>query len=646
ITFDQTTTKKASWQGIIRNSTGTVVRTVSWRDRPDAQFVWDGHGNDKSLLPDGTYTYTLEGTDAAGNTGRSAPLTFAIDTTATPVVVSTDLTYFSPNGDGIQDTISIMPSLKVATGVVSFDLVVLDARGTPVRTFSGKQQVPAKITWDGRDGFGNRAPDGQYTAQLTVLYENGNKPVAKTNPFFIDTVYPTVQVSASPLLFSPDGDGRLDSVSFTQSSSSEGQWEGTIRDSAGTVVRTYYWKGEAQSFVWDGRDDAGNIVLDGTYSYLVTATDAAGNHTEKRIGDIVVDTRPTPISIGASSDGFSPNGDGFRDTISFSLSVGLKSGIDSWKVDMVDAGGSVQKSFAGGSSVPETIVWDGKRNDGTASPDGSYTAVMSVSYAKGNAPIARSAPFLLAVAPPKISVSIGPLPFSPDGDGVNDTLSIALSAQDPSPIVSWSATIVDPVGHFFRSFSGQGTPPASVVWDGLSADGELVQSAEDYPMTVTMKDALGNVGTVKKSIPIDVLVIREGDKLKVRISSITFAPDTADYLNVPPDRRERNMATLRRLAEIFTKYSQYDIRIEGYAVMVYWDDPVKGKAEQEQVLIPLSKARAEAIKSALVQLGLDAKRITTVGLGGTNPIVPFSDLENRWKDRRVEFVLIRSTARQ
>jgi outer membrane protein OmpA-like peptidoglycan-associated protein len=311
---------------------------------------------------------------------------------------------------------------------------------------------------------------------------------------------------------------------------------------------------------------------------------------------------------------------------------------------MVSQSAGVQKVFSGQGAVPDSLTWDGKRDNGTIAAEGTYRAQMSVDYFKGNQPQATSAAFLLSVTPAKVDIGLEPLPFSPDGDGVNDILTIRLSASDPSPIVSWDATIVDPVGHFFKKYSGTGTPPASIMWNGLSADGELVQAAEDYPLTVTVRDELGNVAKVTKTIPIDVLVIREGNKLKVRISSITFAPDTANYLDVPADRKERNLKTLQRLAEIFKKYSQYDIRIEGYAVMVYWNDPAKGKLEQEQVLIPLSKARADAIKSALVSLGLNTDRITTVGLGGADPIVPFSDLDNRWKDRRVEFILIRNAS--
>ena len=38
---------------------------------------------------------------------------------------------------------------------------------------------------------------------------------------------------------------------------------------------------------------------------------------------------------------------------------------------------------------------------------------------------------------------------------------------------------------------------------------------------------------------------------------------------------------------------------------------------------------------------IEAGRITTVGIGAAAPVVPFSDLDNRWKNRRVEFLLVR-----
>ena len=104
----------------------------------------------------------------------------------------------------------------------------------------------------------------------------------------------------------------------------------------------------------------------------------------------------------------------------------------------------------------------------------------------------------------------------------------------------------------------------------------------------------------------------------------------------------KNIATIARLSEIFKKYNQYKITIQGHANLVNFDNPVAAKKEQEQELIPLSKARAEAIKQALVAQGIDTTRISTVGIGGAEPVVPFSDLDNRWKNRRVEFILVRN----
>ena len=67
------------------------------------------------------------------------------------------------------------------------------------------------------------------------------------------------------------------------------------------------------------------------------------------------------------------------------------------------------------------------------------------------------------------------------------------------------------------------------------------------------------------------------------------------------------------------------------------------RREQEEALIPLSKARAEAVKQALVKLGLDEARVATAGVGGAQPLVAFGDSVNRWKNRRVEFILIKKS---
>jgi outer membrane protein OmpA-like peptidoglycan-associated protein len=299
-----------------------------------------------------------------------------------------------------------------------------------------------------------------------------------------------------------------------------------------------------------------------------------------------------------------------------------------------------QYSFSGTGSVPKTITWNGKNNLGKA-VNGTYRGFLELEYKKGNQPSAKSTEFTLDTMPPEVDVSLRPQPFSPDNDGEADELSISIRVNDISRIKTWEMEILDPVGNLFTEYSGKGEPAKTIIWHGISDSGELVQAAETYPLMLTVSDDLGNSITVREDIEVDVLVMREGDKLKIRISSIFFAPNSADYINVEEEKEEKNIKTLKRLAEILNKYSQYKIRIEGHANMIHWDDPKRAKQEQEEELIPLSKNRADAVKDALVEFGVAESRMTTVGLGGSQPIVPFSDIENRWKNRRVEFILIK-----
>jgi len=248
---------------------------------------------------------------------------------------------------------------------------------------------------------------------------------------------------------------------------------------------------------------------------------------------------------------------------------------------------------------------------------------------------------LVDTRPPEVDLAMTPVPFSPDDDGEDDAIELSLRVGDASPIERWSVEVEDPYGRPFRVFAGPGAPPPAIEWDGRSATGELVQAAEDYPVTVTVTDAVGNTAIATGVVPVDVLVFREGDRLKIRVSSIEFASDAADYRDFDPEKGERNLKTLERLAEVLKKYPGYRIRIEGHAVSVYWDDPERARREESEELVPLSLARAEAVKQALVGFGIEEWRMTAVGMGGSQPVVPHGDLENRWKSRRVEFILVR-----
>ena len=136
----------------------------------------------------------------------------------------------------------------------------------------------------------------------------------------------------------------------------------------------------------------------------------------------------------------------------------------------------------------------------------------------------------------------------------------------------------------------------------------------------------------------DVLVIREGDRLKIQINNITFQP-SSPRLTLTGEEGEKNIQVLDRLAEIMRKYGSYRIAVEGHAVSLNWANPSAARREQQDILIPLSRDRARTVVDELISRGIPAARMSAAGIGGEKPIVPHGDLEERWRNRRVEFYL-------
>ncbi len=90
---------------------------------------------------------------------------------------------------------------------------------------------------------------------------------------------------------------------------------------------------------------------------------------------------------------------------------------------------------------------------------------------------------------------------------------------------------------------------------------------------------------------------------RILASRIYFQSFTANYIDVGTELATQNQKRLDVLATEIKKFPDYKIRVVGHAVMIYWWDPPMGEIEQREVLIPLSQARAEAIKGALVEPG-------------------------------------------
>jgi flagellar hook assembly protein FlgD/flagellar motor protein MotB len=634
-----------SWTGEIRRQgNNTPVRTFRFSGTPPRRIEWDGINNSGALAPDGLYNYELSSTDPAGNTGKSNSVDFEIDTRDTPVFISTDLRAFSPNGDGVKDTINLIPMIQEKNNILTWkiDILNLGATGAPVRSFEGRETVPDTVNWNGRTGAGTGAPDGTYAARLDLEYRSGNRPSALSTAFILKTTPPQGELSVPYTIFAPNGNGNRDTLPIRVSTEGNDEWNLIVSASNGGPVRSWNWTGRTpvMPLTWDGKDEAGNIVNDGTYNITLGSTDEAGNSTRKVINNIVVDARVPKIFLTASAQYVAPKPNQ-NEAMHFNILATPQDGVNSWKLELRDENNDLIKTFpslAGGSgALPTVIPWNGTDERGTIR-EGRLTPTLTVSYIKGDVVEVSSPQVTVDISGPILGFYSEPQYFSPDNDGVDDELFIFLSARDISPIADWSLEIRETEGtrQLFYRIEGRGNPREKITWDGRSNRGELVQSAMDYEYTYRSSDILGNSSSITGTIATDVLVIRDGDILRIQIPSITFRAYYADFIGIPKERLDNNIRVLRRVAEILNRFRDYRITVEGHA------NPVLGTAREEtEALMPLSLARAQFVIEQLGGYGVNRSRLSPAGRGGSKNVANPQDQANNWKNRRVEFLLIK-----
>ncbi len=231
--------------------------------------------------------------------------------------------------------------------------------------------------------------------------------------------------------------------------------------------------------------------------------------------------------------------------------------------------------------------------------------------------------------------------LSPDGDGKNDFLSIGLEGVPYlSNLTGWNIRIEDANGRSFVTFQGS-WPQVPIVWDGRGDDGSMIAPTSGYEVVANLRDENGNTEEQRRGFFTDVFAHREGAEYHLEATALVFGPFSAGLAaGGDPDGARTTAKVLDLVAAKLARYPGYIFRLEGHAVMTNWADPAKGQAEQREVLVPLSLARAEAVRDALLARGYLPARFIVEGAGARDPVVPDSDLGNRWKNRRVEIFLV------
>lgn len=110
----------------------------------------------------------------------------------------------------------------------------------------------------------------------------------------------------------------------------------------------------------------------------------------------------------------------------------------------------------------------------------------------------------------------------------------------------------------------------------------------------------------------------------IRLNNIFF--DTGKW-----DIKPESMPEIRRLADVLRENNSIEIELAGHT------DDVGNDAAN----LTLSQNRVNAVMNSLIELGIKSNRLTAKGYGETTPSVPNTSEENRQKNRRVEFRVVK-----
>ena len=221
----------------------------------------------------------------------------------------------------------------------------------------------------------NRA--GLRGAGIWALGYDGTRPelyAMLKAKFITDTVPPRISSSTiSQTIVSPNGDGRMDStmIRVYVTGHIKFGWivQPLLNGAAGVAVRSASITGKSVVVTWDGKDDAGKVVPDGSYRITVWTADASNNRASV-VKTVVVDRTPAAVTLSAAPNAISPNGDGHGDKMTVAMHADAAI---SGSARILDKNGVQVRRWTFSQASSGTWTWDGRNSAGSRVADGRYT---------------------------------------------------------------------------------------------------------------------------------------------------------------------------------------------------------------------------------------------------------------------------------
>jgi len=484
----------------VRNGS-TVLKTFSAYDGDlknagNYTQAWDGKNDSGVELNQGAYTVYLRVSNTTGTD------------TDTETVYVTNATVGAPNIDNLTVTPASFEA-GVENTLISFTTdqtanVYVEIRNgsTVLKTFSAydgdlKNAGNYPLYWNGTNNSGAELTQGGYTVYVRIQNANGVDTATKTiyveNPTTPPTVAPNIKnLNAIPVHF----EAGIESTNIYFDIDQNASLDVEIRQGS-TVVKqfsayngsTTYNSGSYQ-IVWNGTNNLGNEVPEGTYTVYVTAQNANGSdtaHTSFYVTNGTVQTTgPNVENLRVSPSSFEPVED--STLISFDTDKLAQLTVE------VLSGNTVVKTYSNfnGDNLAagsHSVSWNGTNNAGNAVSNGLYTVRVTAINADGSDTDSVSVNVSTTPGYPIITITdltATPSPFEIGSDNVAVKFYLNQDADNINVQVKNGSTLVRQIAN---NSANQGW--ITLNWNGRDTNGNYVNDGT-YTISVLAENETGS----------------------------------------------------------------------------------------------------------------------------------------------------------